>query len=159
MAVYERSVLVEASFEEVWDFHATIDGLEALTPGWMHLRVEKIHRPDGESASEELTAGTAVTISIRPFGIGPRQHMRTRITERARHENRGYFRDEMAGGPFEAWEHTHRFSAEAGRTRIHDHIEYRLAGGRVGSLLSPLADVGFAPIFWYRHKRTKELLE
>ncbi|WP_135661697.1 SRPBCC family protein [Halorhabdus rudnickae] len=159
MATYERSVVVRAPFEDVWEFHATIDGLEALTPGWTNLRVEAVRGPDGETDLEEMVAGTKATVSLRPFGIGPRQRATTRIVERERSADDGYFVDEMTGGPFARWRHTHRFEAVPGGTRVIDHVEYALAGGTVGRLASPLAIVGFEPMFRYRHRQTKALLE
>ncbi|MFB6129079.1 MAG: SRPBCC family protein [Halorhabdus sp.] len=163
MPTYERSVRVEAPFADVWNFHSTIDGLDALTPGWVNLRAESVRGPDGESDPDEMVVGTTATVSLRPFGVGPRQRATTRIVERERTERdgreTGYFVDEMSGAPFERWRHTHRFEAVAGGTKITDHVEYRLAGGPLGRLAGPLAVVGFAPLFRYRHRRTKQLLE
>ncbi|WEL21062.1 SRPBCC family protein [Halorhabdus sp. BNX81] len=163
MSVYERSVHVDAPFEDVWEFHSTIDGLDALTPGWVNLRAESVRGPDGEDDPDEMIVGTTAIVSLRPFGVGPRQKSTTRIVERERTggdgRETGYFVDEMSGGPFAHWRHTHRFEAVEGGTRITDHVEYRLAGGALGRLASPLAVVGFAPMFRYRHRQTKQLLE
>lgn len=159
MATYERSVLVRAPFEDVWDFHATIDGLEALTPDWLNLELESVRGPDDEPDPDEMVPGSTAVVSLRPFGIGTRQLTTTRIVERERSDEEGYFIDEMSGGPFANWRHTHRFEAVAGGTRVTDHVEYTLAGGSLGRVASPLAVVGFAPMFWYRHRRTTALLE
>lgn len=163
MAVYERSVHVNAPFEDVWDFHSSIDGLDALTPGWVNLRAESVRGPDGEEDPDVMVADTTATVSLRPFGVGPRQESTTRIVERERTDDdgreTGYFVDEMSGGPFAHWRHTHRFEAVEGGTRVTDHVEYQLAGGSVGRFASPFAVVGFAPMFRYRHRQTKQLLE
>ena len=159
MATYERSVFVRAPFEAVWDFHATIDGLEALTPGWLNLELEAVRGPDDEPDPEEMVPGSTAVASLRPFGVGPRQVTTTRIIERERADSEGYFVDEMTGGPFANWRHTHRFEAVSGGTEVTDHVEYTLAGGPLGRAASPLAVVGFAPMFRYRHRRTKAILE
>lgn len=159
MPTYERSVRIRAPFETVWEFHATTDGLEALTPGWMHLEIEEVRGPDGEPNPEEMVAGATATASIRPFGVGPRQRMTTEIVERVRGDEDGYFVDEMSGGPFADWRHTHAFGAVEGGSLIRDRVEYRLAGGPLGRAVEPLAVLGLAPMFRYRHRQTKALLE
>lgn len=159
MHTYERSVRVQAPFEDVWDFHSTEAGLEALTPDWMGLEVESVTGPDGEPDPDELEAGSTVGASVRPFDIGPRQEWTSEIVARDRTKGAGFFRDTMRDGPFEEWEHTHLFYADDGTTLIRDHVEYELPFGPLDTLFGPLAVVGFEPMFRYRHKRTRSLLE
>lgn len=159
MSTYQRSTRVAAPLSEVWEFHSRISGLEALTPGWMNLRVEDVRGPDGGSDPEILEAGTTVRLSVRPFGVGPRQRWLTRIVRREEREGEALFQDVMDEGPFERWRHTHRFFAEGDGTVVHDRIEYELPVGRVGTLLDPMALVGFEPMFRYRHRRTRERFE
>lgn len=159
MNTYERSVRVAAPLAEVWDFHSRVDGLEALTPNWLGLRVEGIRGPDGEPDPDVLTAGTAIHLSVRPGGLGPRQDWTTRIVARDRSDGAASFRDVMLDGPFPAWEHTHCFYRDGGATVVRDVVDYELPLGGLGRRLGPLAVVGFEPMFRYRHRRTKALLE
>lgn len=159
MATYRRETWVEAPFEEVWAFHATTDGLDALTPGFMNLEIDRVVGPEGESDPEELEAGSRIEMSIRPFGIGPRQRIVSVITDRRLEDGAGSFRDVMESGPFAHWEHTHQFFADGERTRLVDRIEYRLPGGQLGRAVSPLGRIGLAPMFFDRHRRTERLLE
>jgi len=159
MPVYEREVVVEAPFETVWEFHSDESGLVALTPDWMHLRVESVEGPDGDPDPDVLDAGSTLTSSIRPFGVGPRQQWISYIVTREEDDGEALFRDEMVRGPFPEWTHTHRFEAVDGGTRVHDHVEYRLPGGPLGRLAGPLGWVGMEPMFRHRHRKTKELLE
>ncbi|MFB6101994.1 MAG: SRPBCC family protein [Haloplanus sp.] len=159
MAVYQRRMRVAAPLDEVWDFHSRVRGLEALTPDWMHLRVESVRGPDGDPDPGILEAGSRIHASIRPFGIAPRQRWTSIITEREREGSTAYFRDEMEGGPFRRWEHTHRFFADGDETVVDDRVAYALPLGSVGEALAPLARVGLAPMFRYRHRRTRALLE
>lgn len=157
MATYQREVWVDAPFEDVWQFYSTIDGLEALTPEWMHLRVEAIRGPEDESNPKVLETGTRIRLSLRPFDVGPRQRWVSTIVRREEEDGSAMFRDEMSGGPFPEWQHTHQFYAGDERTLVRDTVEYRFpALGEVGS---PFAKVGFEPMFRYRHRKTKELLE
>lgn len=157
MARYARETWVDAPLSEVWAFHSRIEGLEALTPEWMDLRVESTRGPDGEADPEVLAAGTEIRLSIRPLGVGPRQRWTSRIVEREEYDGAAFFRDTMADGPFPGWTHTHSFFADGGGTRIRDSVEYRLPGGVLGELAGPFSGVGFEPMFRHRHRRTREL--
>jgi ligand-binding SRPBCC domain-containing protein len=159
MAVYQRRTRVAAPLDEVWDFHSRVSGLEALTPDWMNLRVEAVTGPDGEADPAVLETGARIDASVRPFGVGPRQRWTSVITDRQRDDGTAYFRDEMEGGPFRNWEHTHRFFADGEETVVDDRVVYALPFGPVGEVAATLARVGFEPMFRYRHRQTRALLE
>ncbi|MFP8955886.1 SRPBCC family protein [Natrialbaceae archaeon A-CW3] len=159
MATYERSTRVRAPLEDVWDFHSRTVGLEALTPSWMGLRVEAVIGPDGERNPDLLEAGSEVDLSIRPFGVGPRQHWTSLITDREERPGRASFTDEMIHGPFDTWIHTHAFFADGEETIIRDHVEYELPYGGLGTVATPFSVVGFEGMFRERHQRTTEALE
>jgi ligand-binding SRPBCC domain-containing protein len=159
MATYSRLTRVAAPLSEVWEFHSRISGLEALTPDWMNLRVDSVTGPDGEPDPGILAAGSEIDLSMRPFGVGPRQTWTSVILDRESDGDTAMFRDEMRGGPFARWVHTHRFVADGGETIVDDEVTYELPGGGLGRAVSPLAVVGFEPMFRARHRATKELLE
>ena len=159
MATYQRRTRVRAPLESVWEFHSTADGLEALTPGFLNLEIERVTGPDGDHDPAVLEAGSTVEASIRPFGVGPRQAWTSRIVERTEEEGSAMFRDVMEEGPFPHWEHTHRFFDDAGETVVEDRVEYELPGGVAGRAASPLGLAGLEPMFRHRHHRTRELLE
>ncbi|MFB6302132.1 MAG: SRPBCC family protein [Haloferacaceae archaeon] len=159
MSVYRRRTRVAAPLEEVWSFHSRIEGVEALTPEWMGLSVDAVRGPEGEPNPEVLEAGSRIRMSMQPFGAGPRQRWVSHVTERERREGRAWFVDRMEGGPFRSWEHTHLFFADGDGTVVEDRVEYELPFGDVGRALAPFARVGFEPMFRYRHRRTREILE
>jgi ligand-binding SRPBCC domain-containing protein len=160
MPVFEREVRVSAPFEDVWEFHSTADGLVALTPDWMHLRVEETTGPDGERDPEVLETGATIVSSVRPFDVGPRQRWVSEIVAREAEDGEAMFRDVMVEGPFPEWEHTHRFHAAGDlATVVHDRVAYELPGGALGRAAGPLGFLGMEPMFRYRHRKTRELLE
>lgn len=128
MLTYEGSTRVNAPFETVWGFHSTGVGLEARTPGWLHLDVESVRGPSGDLDSDELEPGATVRVSIRPFGVGPRQRWTSEIMERDRSAGAGFFRETMHDGPFEQWEHTHLFYADGEGMVVRDGVVYELPG-------------------------------
>jgi len=159
MATYERSSWVRAPLDEVWAFHAGVDGLVALTPRWADLRVERVTGSDGRPDPEVLESGSTVDLSVRPFGVGRRRRWTSEIVERTRSDGTAYFRDVMVAGPFPTWEHTHLFYAEGGRTLCRDLVRYRTPTGP----LSPVGDAAVTPIldavFRYRHRRLRSVLD
>ncbi|UIO98731.1 SRPBCC family protein [Halobaculum sp. CBA1158] len=161
MSTYRRRVRVDAPLDEVWKFHSRIEGLEALTPGFMNLRVDRVTGSDGEPDPEVLATGTTIEMSMRPFGVAPRQRWVSRIEEREADldAGRATFVDTMTEGPFPTWQHTHRFYESGDQTVVDDEVRYELPGGPVGRAVSPLGWIGFEPMFRYRHRRTRELLE
>lgn len=156
MATFERETRVRAPLDQVWEFHSSIDGLVALTPHWMHLRVERVVGPDGEENPDVLDVGSRVRLSVRPFDVGPRQRWTSVITDREEQDGMAFFRDEMTEGPFPVWRHTHQFFGDGDETLVRDRVEYRTP---FGGLADPLAPPFFAYFFDGRHRRTRELLE
>ncbi|WP_232685918.1 SRPBCC family protein [Halobacterium zhouii] len=174
MATYERTVRVHAPLADVWAFHATIDGLVSLTPDWAELRVDGIESPGG-SDSNVLVPGTRVRLSVRPFGVGPRIRWTSRIVEREERESvsgersesearRGakqndgvaYFVDEMESGPLPEWRHEHYVYGDGGETLVRDRVTYRAPAGRVGTAL---VDACLVSLFYYRHRRMRDIFE
>lgn len=159
MPTYRRTTRVPASIEEVWAFHSTIDGLRILTPDWMQLEIESVEGPDGAADPDVLVEGSHIRMSMRPFGVGPRQRWISRIVKREPNdsssiETSAEFVDEMVGGPFRIWEHTHAFYADGNETLLVDTVTYRLPFGIFGDAAGPFAKIGFEGMFRDRHRRT-----
>lgn len=163
MPTYQRRTRVAAPLEDVWAFHSTVEGLTAVTPDFLDLRVEAVIDPDGDVASDpadvELVEGCRLRLSIVPLGVGPRQRWTSRITDRSGTGGTRWFEDVMVDGPFATWEHTHLFFGDGDETIIEDRVRYDLPLGAVGRALGPVAVVGFQPMFRFRHRRTRTLLE
>jgi len=164
MPTYRRTTRIPASIDEVWAFHSTIDGLRRLTPDWMNLVIDGVEGPEGSADPELLVEGSCIHMSIRPFGVGPRQRWTSRIVERTPEGDepvgkRAQFVDEMDGGPFRTWEHTHAFYADGDQTLLVDTVDYRLPLGPLGDAAGPFAKVGFEGMFRDRHRRTVDWFE
>ena len=159
MVTYTRETHVGAPIERVWEFHSTIEGLTAVTPEWMNLRVEGAHGPDGDLDPEILEAGSTVRLSMRPFGVGPRQTWTSRIVRRDERPGAALFTDVMIDGPFETWEHTHALYADDGGTLLRDTVEFEFPVGPLGPVVDPVGLLPMELMFRYRHRRTRELLE
>jgi ligand-binding SRPBCC domain-containing protein len=160
MATYTRSVRVAAPLTDVWEFHSKIDGLVTLTLAWMNMHLESVTGPDGDPDPEYMEPGSVAVTSVRPFGVGPRQEWTSEILTRERDGDSARFVDGMTDGPFAEWTHTHLFYADGDEeTIVCDRVEYAFPGGGLGRAVSPLGWVGFEPMFRYRHRKTREVLE
>jgi len=154
MTTYHRSVWVDAPIESVWAFHSTIDGLRALTPGPLGLQVQAIRGDEGGT----LVQGSEIDLQMRPLGVLPTTEWTSVITEREVDGDRCRFTDVMRGGPFDQWRHDHSFETVNGGTQVHDMVSLRL-GGPLAAVISPVTVLGLAPMFRYRHRRTRAELE
>ena len=149
-------MVFDAPLEQVWQLHTTGTGLAQLTPSVADLRIEAVR---GGESDEPLPKGAELDISTNPARIGGRDHWTAVITESTADVDRALFRDEMREGPFPTWVHTHRFeSVYDDETVMRDRIEYRLPTV-AGDFVSPLAVVGFEPVFAYRHWKARRILD
>ena len=142
---------LDASQECVWEFHSTLDALEALTPPGT-----KIELPDPRPALE-LGARVAIVVTQPPVPFPLRWESVMTVWEPPLR-----FVDEQGRfGPWKTWHHEHRFDdLGGGRTRLTDTIDYEPPFGPLGKIADALflrrqITAGFT----YRHAKTRELLE
>ena len=141
---------LEAPLAQVWAFYDNIGTLFLLTPPEVKARLE------GELVP--MRVGVVYHLLFTRFGITIRWD-----AEIVAYEPPRMFRDRQVDGkgPFTAWTHTHSFDPLPGdRTRLTDHVHYRLPLGPLGHI----ADLLFVrreldKMFAYRHKVTRETLE
>lgn len=157
MPTYRRTTRIDAPLADVWAFHSRIDGLRALTPAVSGLEIRSVTGPDGTPDPESLEVGTEIEMRVRPLGRLPGPEWTSEITRRDRNDDEAVFQDTMRDGPFETWEHTHRFLADEAGTVIVDSLEYALPSP--WSALHPVVHVGMTGLFVYRHRRTHSLLD
>lgn len=156
MPVYQRETTFDAPLEDVWRLHTTGEGLERLTPSAFGLRIEAVRNG---TEVDPLPEGAEIDVFTNPLGVGSGDQWTSEVTASELSEDRALFRDEMQGGAFPTWVHTHRFETVFdGETLMRDRIEYRLPTP-VGDLVAPLAPVGFEPMFAYRHWKAGRILE
>lgn len=148
MARYRRSTVLDASLAEVWDVHASVEGLQSVTPDWTGLDIVDIRQPPGGTGTS-MVEGTEIVIKLRPFGIVPGGRFVSRITALEEDDKRAMFRDELVSGPVPYWIHTHRFVDLGFGTLLFDQVDYELAGPLPGTILTP----ALSALFAYRHWR------
>ena len=147
MLHFERSILINAPVDVVWNFHEKPDILQVLTPPWQP--VEVIRREGG------LDVGA---ISEFRLWLGP---VPVRwLAEHSYCEKYRFFTDVQVEGPVVSWVHRHVFEEKNNRTKLTDAIDFELPGSLVAEaaigwwVYSRLEDM-----FRYRHDVTKRECE
>ena len=129
-----------------------------VTPDVLQPKIEGVVGPASATAEDELIPGMRIQLSLKPFVVGPCQQLTSEIVATEYEADRAAFQDVMVEGPFHRWDHTHEFVADGDGTIVRDVVVYELPGGKLGSILSPLAWPGFELVFRYRHRKTRALL-
>ena len=113
------SVHLAAPLPDVFPFFADARNLEALTPPWLHFEISN-------PSPIEMRTGTLIDYRLRVHGLPLR--WRSEITA---WDPPHRFVDEQRRGPYRAWRHEHRFTAEGGGTLVEDDVTYAVLGGAI----------------------------
>lgn len=147
MQNFQRSTLIDAPVEVVWDFHERPDILQLLTPPWQPIEV--VRREGGL----EVGAISEFCIFLGPLPI-------KWVAVHTEYEKNRLFTDEQREGPFESWIHRHQFAQENGKTRLTDAISFAMLGGEPLEFLGGwLVQAQLEQMFQYRHEVTKRECE
>jgi ligand-binding SRPBCC domain-containing protein len=133
-----------APIDEVFDFFADPENLEALTPDRLRFTVERVRGEMGEGAEIDYTLrlhGIPIDWTSRILNWDPPRS----------------FADVQIQGPYRKWEHVHLFVPDGDTTLAVDRVGYDVPGGP----LAPLANGLFVrrdlrAIFGYRAQRLAE---
>ena len=139
MPTYTRSIDLGAPRNTVWAWHLRPGALARLTPPFESSEV---------LGSGGVADGARVTVraGVMPWvdTIWTMEHYDVRAPEQ--------FRDRMLRGPFDRWDHLHRFEAlGADRTRATDEITWELPLGPLGALGDGIVRARIERMFRYRH--------
>ena len=139
MPTFSRSVDLDHPRDAVWAWHLRPGALTRLTPPFESSEaVSSGGVADG--AEVVVRAGVIPLVdsiwTMQHYDVVPPDH----------------FRDRMLRGPFDQWDHLHRFDALGpGRTRATDEITWTLPLGPLGALGDGMVRRRLARMFAYRH--------
>lgn len=151
MRVFTYEGRLDVPLDDVWEFHASVDAVTEIAPGWLNLEVTGI---DGQ---QPFTEGTEIGMSVDPPGA-PRMTWTSIITEVEKGGEEARFVDRMRDGPFPSWTHTHTFRVGDGGTYMRDRIEYSLPWWMLGRVGEPFFGLVLKLIFGHRLRKTEELV-
>jgi ligand-binding SRPBCC domain-containing protein len=150
VSAIERSCIIDAPIAEVFAFHLdTRNAARIAPPGQQVVSVE---------GTFPLRLDSEVRLRVRQL---PSPWAQTWLVRVVHLEEPTLLVDEMLRGPFPAWRHEHRFAElPDGRTRLTDHVEYRLPAGALGRVANALVVRRLLlASFRSRQGRTRALLE
>jgi len=142
-SVFQRSVLLAASPEEVYAFHEDPRNIEKISPP--SLRVERVEcsvpaKPGGEFSLRVSQFG----LPLEWIGVWVEAEPSVRLVDGA------------LKSPFRHWRHHHLFSKTERGTLMTDRVEYALPLGILGRLADKtVMKVVFAAMFAARHRATR----
>jgi ligand-binding SRPBCC domain-containing protein len=144
MTIFERSVDIKASPQEVFEFHLRPANLARLMPPFIRSEIV--------APSSPSRAGDTQTIVIRlPFIALKWDAAITKVGE-------GLLEDVQVSGPFRSWRHEHRVEdIGGGGARLTDRVEFRFLPGPLGQLDPWLVKPLLALAFAHRHRKIVEL--
>ena len=139
MAVFEYRVPLDAPSAEVFRWHARPGAFVRLSPPW--------HRVDVIDARGGIENGARLTLRL-----GPPPFSVEWVAVHQGFEEGRRFVDVQESGPFADWTHEHTFEdAGAGRSVVHDRIDYTLPFGSAGAFaLDWFTRRTLARVFGYR---------
>ncbi len=136
---------IERALEEVFPFFSDPRNLEAITPPWLHFRIEGM-------STERIGAGTEIDYRLRVRGVPMRWRSRISVWQPPLR-----FVDEQVIGPYRLWRHLHSFEPVGRATLARDWVEYAALGGPLLNQLLLAPDL--ARIFAYRSRALIELFQ
>lgn len=118
----DRTTVIPASLNSVFEFFRNPRNLETLTPAWLGFRILF-------TSDDTVRRGTRIRYRLRIAGIP--LSWESRITE---YENGLHFADEQIVGPYKQWYHRHTFRTVPAGVEMTDAVDYVLPFGPLGRL-------------------------
>jgi len=144
MNTFTASSTLDASADALFAWHARPGAFERLVPPWAPVRLERF---------EGIGEGDRAVLRIGPGPLALRW-----VAEHHDVIEGHQFCDRQVQGPFQHWDHTHRFEPANGtsdRATLTDRIEYEPPGGALGRQVAPWLEDELRRQFTYRHRVTR----
>ncbi len=145
--VFYSEQYFDAPRDKVFSFFSKAHNLEEITPPTLNFHILSMSTP-------EIEEGTLIDyrLKIRGVPVG----WQTLIKE---WKPSDHFRDQQMKGPYQKWDHTHRFEDLGTGTLMRDLVQYRMPLGPAGKLVSPLVRRDVESIFQYRRENVSAKVE
>lgn len=121
MARLERTCVITASQEVVFDFHTDPRNLARITPSMLTVTAT----PHGEAG-----VGQTIAVDVRAFGVVPQRW----LVWISRFERPTVLVDEMLSGPFTTWKQTRIVQPHREGATLTDVVEYSVPFGVMGRI-------------------------
>src|SRR5688572_5656986 len=121
---YKTEQLLPVDINKAWDFFSSPENLSVITPPALDFTIFD------DLKDKEIYTGMIINYRVKPlFGIPVK--WQTEITDV---EKPFSFTDRQLKGPYNLWEHHHRFVEKADGVLVMDHVRYQLPFGFIGTI-------------------------
>ena len=134
--IIDQSFSIGMSKEDIFDFFASAENLERLTPPWLNFKIIS-------SLPIAMNAGTVIEYKIKLHRIPIRWESEITLWDPPHR-----FCDVQRKGPYKKWVHEHIFETSDVGTLVRDKVNYEVIGGNLINKLFVKKDL--AKIFNYR---------
>ena len=134
--IIDQSFSIGMSKEDIFDFFASAENLERLTPPWLNFKIIS-------SLPIAMNAGTVIEYKIKLHRIPIRWESEITLWDPPHR-----FCDVQRKGPYKKWVHEHIFETSDVGTLVRDKVNYEVIGGNLINELFVKKDL--AKIFNYR---------
>jgi ligand-binding SRPBCC domain-containing protein len=142
-----REQWIPQPVQDVFAFFADASNLEVITPPWLGFQILS-------PVPIVMAPGTLIEYQLRWHCLPIRW-----VTEIRGWDPPISFMDVQLRGPYRLWEHTHRFQAVDGGTRMCDVVRYALPFGLLGRMVHAwMVKVDLERTFDYRARKVSDLL-
>ena len=140
---FNSSIPLRHPHPEVFEFFASAENLNLLTPPWLHFSILT-------PLPIEMQRGTVIRYRLKLHGIPVRWD--SKITE---WKPPFRFTDTQIRGPYRLWVHRHRFEETPDGILVTDDVTYRVPGGALVNRLFVAGEL--RRIFDYRKAKLLQL--
>ena len=144
----KRKQLLHANIDEVWEFASSPYNLKKITPEHMNFNIL--------TDFNKMYEGQIIKYKVSPFPFF-RVGWTTKITYV---EEPFSFIDKQVSGPFNLWEHEHRFEKSGKNTIAYDIVKFKLPIGLLGRIFgSGLVKYQLNKIFEFRKTQLNKMFK
>ena len=134
--IIDQSFTIGQSKEDIFEFFASAENLERLTPPWLNFKILS-------ALPIDMDAGTVIEYQIKLHGIPIRWESEITLWDPPHN-----FCDVQRKGPYRKWVHEHIFETSDVGTLVRDRVNYEVIGGNLINKLFVKKDLD--KIFNYR---------
>ena len=134
--IIDQSFTIGQSKEDIFEFFASAENLERLTPPWLNFKILS-------ALPLDMDAGTVIEYQIKLHGIPIRWESEITLWDPPHN-----FCDVQRKGPYRKWVHEHIFETSDVGTLVRDRVNYEVIGGNLINKLFVKKDLD--KIFNYR---------
>ena len=134
--IIDQSFTIGQSKEDIFEFFASAENLERLTPPWLNFKILS-------ALPIDMAAGTVIEYQIKLHGIPIRWESEITLWDPPHN-----FCDVQRKGPYRKWVHEHIFETSDVGTLVRDRVNYEVIGGNLINKLFVKKDLD--KIFNYR---------